>query len=104
MDLEALLLGIEPIVALGVGITALALGPVMTSLGQSETGKSLTESGRDLTKNGIKWGLESFDKVQGSIAEVGETWNDLLAEAQAEVKASKNSKTPASPQEVSISE
>lgn len=102
MDLEALLLGVEPVAALGVGVAALALAPLISSLGNSEVGESLANSGRDLTKNGIKWGLETFEKVQETIAEAGESWNDLVAEAQAEVKNTKAQANPSPPTEITI--
>ncbi len=101
MDFEALLLGVEPAVAFGVGLTALAFGSAMSALGNTEVGKSLTESGRTLTKNGIKWGIETVEKVQGTVAEAGETWNDLVAEAQLEIKTGKNT-TQTAPKEVEI--
>lgn len=104
MDLEALLLGAEPIFALGVGLGVLALGSAVTALGNTEAGQSLVESGRDLTKHGIKWGIETFDKVQTNIAEAGESWNDLVAEAQSEIKTTKESNNGVSPKEVEISE
>jgi hypothetical protein len=104
MDLEALLLGVEPVAAIGVGIAALVLAPVIGALGNPEVGKSLANSGRDLTKSGIKWGLETFEKVQETVAEAGESWNDLVAEAQAEVKNAKNSAKPDAPTEIEIVE
>ena len=104
MDLEALLLGVEPVAALAVGIAALALAPAISALGNSEAGKSLADSGRDLTKSGIKWGIETFEKVQGTVAEAGESWNDIVAEAEAEIRAAKNSAQSEAPKEVEITE
>lgn len=104
MDLEALLLGVEPVAAISVGIAALVLAPVIGALGNPEVGKSLANSGRDLTKSGIKWGLEAFEKVQETVAEAGESWNDLVAEAQAEVKNAKNSAKSDAPTEIEIVE
>jgi hypothetical protein len=104
MDLEALLLGIEPVAALGVGAAALALAPLIGALGNPEVGKSLAESGRDLTKSGIKWGLETFEKVQETVAEASESWNVLVAEAEAEIRTAKSSAKPEAPTEVEIAE
>lgn len=104
MDLEALLLGIEPVAALGVGAAALALAPLIGALGNPEVGKSLADSGRDLTKNGIKWGLETFEKVQETLAEASESWNDLVAEAEAEIRTAKTSTKSEPPTEVEIAE
>ncbi len=104
MDFEALLLGIEPVAAFGLGAAAIAIGSTLSLLGNTEAGQSITESGRDLTKQGIKWGIDTFEKVQGNIAEAGESWNDLVAEAQSEIRASQNSKVAPEPKEVNISE
>lgn len=103
MDFEALLLGAEPVVALGAGIGALALGSAIIALGNSEAGKPLVESGRNLTKHGIKWGIEAFETVQGNVAEAGETWNDIVAEAQAEVRNAKKTAVT-TPNSVEITE
>ncbi len=103
MDFEALFLGIEPVVAFSLGAAALAIGSAVTLFGNTEAGKTITESGRDMTKSGIKWGIDTFEKVQGGIAEANESWNDLVAEAQSEIKISKNSKV-SEPKEVNISE
>ncbi len=104
MDLEALLLGLEPALALGIGMAALAAGPVVSALGNTEMGKNFTESGRTLAKQGLKSGIETMEKIQGSIAEVGETWNDLLAEAQQEIKMEKTASPKPEPQNITISE
>jgi len=103
MEFEALLLGVEPAIALGAGLAALALAPVLGALGNTEASKTLSESGRNLTKDGIKWGIETFDKVQGAVAEAGETLNDIVAEARTEARTPKNSSTPPQPKEVEIS-
>ena len=104
MDLEALFLGIEPIAAFSLGAAALAIGTAVSLLGNTPAGEQITEGGRNLIKDGIKWGIETADKVQGSIAETSESLNDLVAEAQAEIKANKNSKVAPEPKEVTISE
>ncbi len=90
MDLEALLLGVEPMVALGLGLAALLVAPLVGALGNTEAGQSLVDSGRSMTKHGIRIGVETFNKVQETLAEVGESWNDLVAEAKAEVKVERN--------------
>jgi hypothetical protein len=102
MEFEALLLGAEPIVAFGAGLGALALGSAIVALGNSEAGQPLVESGRDLTKHGLKWSLETLDKVQETFAEAGESWNDLVAEARSEIKESKVAAEANPPQEVEI--
>ncbi|MDV3002097.1 MAG: hypothetical protein N5P05_003703 [Chroococcopsis gigantea SAG 12.99] len=104
MDFEALLLGLEPALALGIGLAALAAGPVVGALGNTEMGKNFTESGRTLAKQGLKSGMETLEKVQGTIAEVGETWNDLVAEAQQEIKTERTAQSKSEPQNINISE
>ncbi|MCA2552481.1 MAG: DUF5132 domain-containing protein [Microcystis sp. M04BS1] len=86
------LLGIEPIFALGVGLAALAIAPAIGALSNSETGEKVAETGRDMTKQGIKWGAEAADTVQTYLAEASESWNDLVAEAQAEIRTAKKAK------------
>ncbi len=98
MEFEALL----PVAALGAGIAALALAPVIGALGNTEVSKSLSETGRNLTKNGIKMGIEAYENVQATLAEAGETWNDIVAEAKTEVKAKKTATATEQPTEVEI--
>lgn len=86
------LLGIEPVVALGVGLGALAIAPVISVLSNTETGQKVADTGRDLTKQGLKWGIETADNVQSYFAEASESWNDMVAEAQAEIRDSKKEK------------
>ena len=100
MEWEALLLGLEPAAALGVGIAALVLAPVIGAVANPEFSKSLGESGRNLTKNGVKFGMEAYDSFQNSFAEVTESWNDLVAEAKAERETSRNAKQPSSKIEI----
>lgn len=102
MEFEALLLGAEPLVAFGAGLGALALGSAIVALGNSEAGQPLVESGRDLTKHGLKWSLETLDKVQETFAEAGESWNDLVAEAKSEIKDARAKSETTPPQEVEI--
>jgi len=104
MDFEALFLGIEPVVAFSLGAAALAIGTGVSLLGKTEAAKPILDAGRDLTKNGIKWVIDTTDVVKSNVAEASETWNDLVAEAQAEHNASKNSKVAPEPTQVSISE
>jgi hypothetical protein len=99
-----LLLGIEPIVALSVGVAAMAIAPVIGALGNTEAGQKVADTGRDMTKNGLKWGLEAFDKIQSNLAEAGESWNDLMAEAQSEVKTAKKAQATSKIKEVVITE
>lgn len=63
---------------LGVpGIAAIALLPVIVPVAATV--------GRPLAKAAIKRGLVLYEKSRGVIAEVGETIEDLIAEAKAEL-------------------
>jgi hypothetical protein len=80
----------ELLVIGGIGVVGLvALGSVI-GLVNSQAGEAISESGREIAKNGLKLGMEATEKIQASIAEASESWNDLVAEAQAE----KNSVAP----------
>jgi Protein of unknown function (DUF5132) len=103
MEFEALFLGLEPIAALAIGVGALAIAPVVTAI-DAATGNAMTESARSATKKGLVWALETIDKTQSAAAEVSETFQDLVAEAKAEIateKSARNSKEEA-PREVTI--
>uniref|UniRef100_B8HLY1 DUF5132 domain-containing protein n=1 Tax=Cyanothece sp. (strain PCC 7425 / ATCC 29141) TaxID=395961 RepID=B8HLY1_CYAP4 len=102
MELEALLLGLEPITALAIGVGALAIAPVVGAI-DSMTGSSLGESARSAAKTGMIWAFDAFDKTQSVVAEAGESFQDLIAEAKAERSSSKNGAGPDSaPREVTI--
>jgi hypothetical protein len=101
MELEALLLGLEPMTALAVGVGALAIAPVIGAV-DSLTGHNVSESTRSAAKTGLVWVFEAFDKTQSAAAEVSESFQDLIAEAKAERVTSKNGTVEASPREVTI--
>jgi hypothetical protein len=42
-----------------------------------------------LIKGGLKFGMETTEKLQSSFAEATESWNDLVAEAKSEVDTRK---------------
>jgi hypothetical protein len=42
--------------------------------------------------------------VQETVAEASESWNDLVAEAEAEIRTAKSSAKPEAPTEVEIAE
>lgn len=100
MELEALLLGLEPMTAAVIGIGALALAPVVGAIDAS-TGHNLSETGRSAAKSSLIWVFQAFDKVQSSVAEAGESFQDLVAEAKADMNA-KNGASEPSPREVTI--
>jgi Protein of unknown function (DUF5132) len=104
MELEALLLGLEPLTALAIGVGALAIAPVVGAI-DSVTGHSLSESTRSIAKTGMIWAFEAFEKTQSAAAEAGESFQDLVAEAKAEMsadKASRNGSGEEAPREVTI--
>jgi hypothetical protein len=94
MELEFLLLGLEPIVALTVGAGAivvgggaLALSPAFgTVLGKPELAKELQESGRSMVKTGIVLSMDAYDKVQSVWTETSSSVSQLVEEAKAEAK------------------
>ncbi len=99
MELEALFLGLEPVTALAVGVGVLALAPLVGMATKSE----LADSARETAKKGLVFVFETFDKAQSAVAEAGESFQDLVAEAKAERAASQNG-AAAPPQEVNLSD
>lgn len=100
-ELEALLLGLEPVTALTIGVGALVLGPVIGAV-NSMTGNSISDGARSAAKSGIGLAMEAFDKTQHFVAETGESFQDLIAEAKADRSKGKNGAADHSPREVSI--
>ena len=67
---------------LGVpGIAAIVLLPVLVPVAAGKVGKPLA-------KATIKGGIVLYEKGKGVIAEVGETFEDIVAEAKAELAES----------------
>ncbi|MGK7873992.1 MAG: DUF5132 domain-containing protein [Xenococcaceae cyanobacterium] len=89
MEFEALLFGLEPAAALAAGLGALAITPVIAVV-DSATGSNLSESTKDVAKKGLVWAMEVYDKTESTLAEAGESVQDLIAEARAEVNQGKN--------------
>ncbi|MCU0533373.1 MAG: DUF5132 domain-containing protein [Hydrococcus sp. Prado102] len=100
-ELEALLLGLEPMTAAAIGVGALLLAPAVGAI-DSMTGNQLTETSRNAAKTGLIWAFEAFDKVQSSVAETSESFQDLVAEAKADRKSSKNGSAEVAPREVTV--
>ncbi len=101
LELEALLLGLEPVTALTVGVGALVLTPVVGVI-DSMTGSNLSEGTRSAAKSGLVWAFESFDKAQHTFAEASESVQDLIAEARSEMNNSRDSAEESTPREVTI--
>jgi hypothetical protein len=111
-ELEALLLGIEPLTAVAVGAGAILLAPLADVVGDTfkederiaNLGESITTSARQATKDAMVWGLDVFEGIQSGFAEAEESFNDLLAEAREtrEVKRSAQSDDVIEPQSIDI--
>jgi len=100
-ELEALLLGLEPVTALAIGVGALVLAPVMGAI-DAATGGTLADNTRNAAKTGLVWAFQAADKAQHTLAEVSESVQDLLAEAKSEMQTAQNGTEDTSPREVTI--
>lgn len=100
-ELEALLLGLEPMTAAAVGVGVLVLGPVVGAI-DSATGNTLSEGARSATKTALVWGLQAFESAQSAVAEASESFQDLVAEAKSDMSSSKNGSSDPAPREVTI--
>jgi hypothetical protein len=100
-ELEALLLGLEPMTAAVIGVSALVIAPVIGAV-DAATGHNISESARTTAKTGLVWAFQAFDKAQSAAAEAGESFQDLIAEAKADMRGSKNGASDPSPREVTI--
>ncbi|BAU06345.1 DUF5132 domain-containing protein [Fischerella major NIES-592] len=63
------------------GIGAVILAPVVIPV--------VAGVGKPIAKSLIKGGLVLYEKSKGAFAELGETWEDMVAEARAELAESK---------------
>ena len=83
MDIKNFMPDLEDVVEdLGVpGIAAIVLLPVLVPVAAGKIGKPLA-------KATIKGGIVLYEKGKGVIAEVGETLEDIVAEAKAELAES----------------
>jgi Protein of unknown function (DUF5132) len=59
------------------GIGAVLLAPVVIPV--------VTGIGKPLAKSLIKGGIVLYEKSKGAVAELGESWEDMIAEARAEL-------------------
>ncbi|MFN7898438.1 MAG: hypothetical protein ACK5N0_02070 [Synechococcaceae cyanobacterium] len=94
---------LEMLVAFGIGAGLMALAPAVSAVtGGSKLSRSMSETGRDLTKRGLKLGVVVADKVSEAsksvahnVAELGESFNDLVAEARADLAQERAGKASA---------
>ncbi len=63
------------------GIGAVLLAPVVLPV--------VAGVGKPIAKSLIKGGISLYEKSKGAFAELGETWEDIVAEARAEIAESK---------------
>ncbi|GAB1544575.1 hypothetical protein NUACC21_72510 [Scytonema sp. NUACC21] len=63
------------------GIGAVLLAPVVIPV--------VAGIGKPIAKSLIKGGLAIYEKSKGAVAELGETWEDMVAEARAEMAESR---------------
>ncbi len=66
--------GIPGVIA---GLGAVIVAPVVLLV--------VTGIGKPIAKSVIKAGIIAYEKSRGTLAEVGESWEDLVAEAKAEL-------------------
>lgn len=66
------------------GIGAVLLAPVLLPV--------VTSVGKPIAKSLIKGSILAYEKSRGAFAELGETWEDIVAEARAELAESKESR------------
>lgn len=75
----------------GIGVAALVvLAPIVGFL-NPQVGKAMSDSGHNLAKTGITIGIDTYEKLQSFVAESGQSWEDLVAEAKSEHETAKNS-------------
>ncbi|CEJ47555.1 DUF5132 domain-containing protein [Umezakia ovalisporum] len=60
-----------------VSIGALLLAPVLIPV--------VAGIGKPIAKSLVKGGIVAYEKSRGAFAEMGETWEDIIAEAKAEI-------------------
>jgi hypothetical protein len=59
------------------GIGAVLLAPVLIPV--------VAGIGKPILKSLVKGGIVAYEKSRGAFAEMGETWEDIIAEAKAEI-------------------
>ncbi len=68
-------------VGIVAGIGAVILAPVLIPI--------VAGIGKPIAKSVIKGGLLAYEKSKGAFAELGESWEDIVAEARAELAEDK---------------
>ena len=92
--IQSIMLEFETLLAFGIGAGLVALGPLVAAVAgkNSKVTGAVTGTGRTITKQGLKVGIVIADKTSGAVqgigrglAEIGETFTDILAEAKADL-------------------
>ncbi len=83
----------EVLIIGGIGVGALLILAPVVGFINPQIGQAMSDSGRDLLKNGLKVGMEAYEKIESSVAEAGQSWEDLVAEVKSE-KSTNNAKDP----------
>jgi len=84
---------LEVLAAFGIGAGLMALAPAVAAVtGGNKLSRGMADTGRDLTKRGLKVGVVLISKVSEAttsfvhnVSEFGENFNDLVAEARADL-------------------
>jgi hypothetical protein len=88
------MLELETLLAFGLGAGLMALAPVVAAVAgkDSKITGAVSGTGRSITKQGLKIGLVVANKTSSAVkgislglAEVGESFTDVLAEAKADL-------------------
>ena len=86
---------LETVLAFGVGACLVALAPLVRKSGNPQVGDSMSATGKSLAKRGIKVGVavagvasSAAQTIARGAAEAAESFNDLVAEAKAEMSQS----------------
>lgn len=92
------MLELETLLAMGLGAALVAVAPVVTAVTGREhrVAQAISGAGRSLTKQGLKVGIRIADSTAGlarrvgeGLSEAGESFTDLMAEAQADLDQAK---------------
>ncbi|MDV3002095.1 MAG: hypothetical protein N5P05_003701 [Chroococcopsis gigantea SAG 12.99] len=83
----------EVLIIGGIGVGALLILAPIVGFINPQVGQAMSDSGRNLLKDGLKIGMDAYEKVEASVAEAGQSWEDLVAEVKSE-KATNNAKDP----------
>ena len=84
---------LEVLIAFGVGAGLVALAPAVAAVtGCNNVSRNMADTGRNLTKFGLKMGVILVDNVSEAaisvvrnVSELGEGFNDLVAEVRADL-------------------